>query len=684
MVKTVGPAVGSKGQIGFKEESKWGYAALPPNKFLDFTSESIVSTYTSLESNALRADRGRHKQRIGTESAGGDINFEFAPEGFGTLLKHSLGQRLTKRKDVAFVMIYGGTDTNINITLSSSALTVTTSGLDGFTKTIANGDTVQSLITYIDGTNATNWTCFAPWGDGSDTTAGGYFARSLANKGAASSTLGASDWDSSALAKTVAGVFNLETFSDVHCGVDTGANSYIFFPINFKYGVYEHTIDAYSDLPQGITVEMGRDVAAFNYYGLKINTLAFTFNPGEIITGTAGIMCKGASTCGDPSANTLNTGWSIPVVNLRYAGSAASAKLQINNDSTQQFFLFEAGAVGTEEIIWDFSLERGYYDFDGHYWEVTTIGGLLEFLEYESDYFSVTRKGGISSTDLSTTIITEALVALASDSDTSVMQTTLATAVPLIRGNYIGTDAGESVTVTVEVSTGGSTDGTAAFYAKKTGDAGYSSATTITYNTWYNILDYNGVDTGFDIMFPDNVTLVLGDKWTFTSFKDENSSTSYETEDVLTGFQGAILFDKGDGAGAVSQAVMGANFTLTNNLYGDKFELGERQRAALVPQKRTTDGTLTLEFDDLDIYRMFTNGVAGSLTITVTSDEYVASSTTKYTAQFKFPNIKFSGTTPNVGGPDIIQTDFPFTSLYDDTNSIPDLRIVLTNSQSYI
>ena len=682
MVKTVGPAVGSKGQIGFKEESKWGYPALPPNKFVDFTSESVVSAYTSLESAALRADRGRHKQRLGTESAGGDINFEFVPEGLGTLLKHSLGRRLTKRKDVAFVMVYTGTDSDVAVTITSSALTTTTSGSDGFVRNIANGDTVQALIDYVDGT-AANWSCYAPWGDGSDTTSGGYFARALASKNSSSSTLGASDYNSSALAKTSTGTFNLETMSDVHCGVDTDSNGYVCFPVNFNYGVYEHTIDAYSDVPQGLTFEVGRDIAAFNYFGSRVNTLAFTFNPGEIITGTAGVMCKGASTCGDPAANTANTGWSIPVCDLRYAGTAASAKLQINNDSTQQYFYFEAGASGSEEVMWDFSLERGYYDFDGHYWEVSTIGGLLEFLEYESSYFSVTRKGGINTSALSTTITTQALAALATDSDTEVMQGILASAVPLIRGNYIGADAGESKTVTVEVSTGGSTDGTAAFYAKITGDAGYGDPTTITYNTWHDILDDSGADTGFDIMFPDVVTLVSGDIWTFTTFKDENSSSSYETEDVLTGFQGAVLFDKGDGAGAVAQAIMGATITLNNNLYGDKFELGDRQRAALVPQQRTTEGTMTLEFDDLDIYRMFVNGVAGDLTITVTSDEYIGSTTTKYSAQFRLPNIKFSGTTPSVGGMDIIQTDMPFTSLFSSDDTIPDLRIVLTNSKSY-
>ena len=130
--------------------------------------------------------------------------------------------------------------------------------------------------------------------------------------------------------------------------------------------------------------------------------------------------------------------------------------------------------------------------------------------------------------------------------------------------------------------------------------------------------------------------------------------------------------------------VMGCSFTLTNNLYGEKYELGDRQRAALVAQRRTVEGSLSLEFDDLDMYRRFVNGTAGDINIVLTSDEYINSSTTQYSLAIRMPEIKFSGTTPTIGGEDIILTDFPFNSLYDDTAGIPDLRLTLTNGQAYI
>jgi len=679
MVRTVGPAVGSKGQIGFKEESKWGYPASPPNKFVEFTSEGIVSDYTNLVSAAVRADRAIHKQRIGTETAGGDVNFEFAPEGFGTLLKHALGKKRTKRKDVAFVIVYDGSDTDRVITLTSAMIrSVGTTAGDNWEVEFAPGTTVQTVINSIN--SATNHSCYAPWGDGTDTSNGGYFARALASKGSAAQTLGSSDYSTTAYAKTAAGVVNLEVaFENMAIGADTSGNKYVFFPVNYRYGIYEHTLDAHQDLPEGLTLEVGRDVAAFNYYGGRLNSLSFTINPGEIITGTANVMFKGGGTIGDPAVVGSNTGWAAPLCSVRYAGSSATPTLELDLDGTREMFYFAHGG----DTVYHFSLERNYYDHDGYYWETSYVKGLLEFMEYESTYFTIARKAGADIDTLSTgmTDLNSTTISTTSDTDLTLLIST--TIMPLFRGNYIGTDAGDSATFYVDITTGGACDGTAGFKGSSD-NANWSTETLITYNTWYNILDENDTDTGFDIMFPENVTLVANDTWSFTTFKDENASATYQTEDILTGYQGDVTLNKGDGAGAVAQSIMGLTATINNNLYGDKYELGDRQRAALVPQRRTTDGSMNLEFDDLDVYRMFVNGTAGDLVVTVTSDEYVGGSSTFYSIQIRLPNIKYSGSTPVVGGEELIATDFPFNALFDDTEDIPDMRIVLTNGQSYI
>jgi hypothetical protein len=676
MTTTIGPAVGSKGQVGFNEEPLWGVPTSPPVKFVEFTGESVVSAYTNLVSASLRSDRAVHKQRLGTETAGGDINFELAPSGYGTLFKHALGKKRTKRKDIAFVLVYFGTDADrvVNVTPDGIASTGTTAG-DNFSITFTTPHTHQGLIDTIHGYSAKKWDCFVPWGDGTDAVTGGYFARGLTTKHLSSWTLGASDYTTTI--KTAAGVGNLETLVNVAVGPTEDATHYLtFFPVNFKFGIYEHTIDAAPTLPPGLTFEIGRDVAAFNYYGSKINTLALTINPGEIITGTVGIMAKGASTVGDPVCGT-NTGWKVPAFGVRYAGTQASAKIALDIDGTREMFFFEHGAGGTEVSTYEFSLERGYYDHTGYYWEVNTIGGLMEFLEFESQYFTVARKGGYDPAKASTLLDDINLVAILSTADIAVNIDTDILAKPVLRGNYIGTDSGTSKTIYVKVVTGGACDGTATFAGSLTGSA-WGAHTHITAGIYYDILGNDEIDTGFDIMFPTNVTLTTDDSWTFQTFKDENASVAYETEETFTGFQGAITMD------GSPQGIMSMTLNLNNNIFGDKFELGDRQRAAVVPQKRTVEGSMNVEFDNLDLYRKFINGTAGNLVMTLTSDDYINSSTTKYSLQVRCPNIKFSGTTPVVAGEAMIQTDFPFNSLYDDVNSVPDLRFILTNEQSYI
>lgn len=682
MVRTIGPAVGAKAQLGYKEEGKWGYPNFPPTKFLDLTSEGVVSEYTNLISASLRSDRAVHKQRTGTETAGGDINFELAPQGYDTFIKHALGQKRTKRRDIAVVVLYEGADTDRFMTLTSAAISTTgTTVGDDFSINITDGMTVQQLLSAIRA--ETNFEAYAPWGDGTDGTSGGYYAQALATKLSAGHSLGASDFDSAALAKTAAGVTNLETFSDMFIAPDASSNGLTAFPIYFKYGVYEHVIDAAPTLPEGISIEIGRDVAAFNYYGAKVNTMSMTLNPGEIVTGTFNVMARGASTVSDPAVSGTNTGWAAPICALRYAGSQESAKVTFNMDGSTDSFYFEHGASASEVTTYHFTLLRPYITHDGYYFDTSILNGFLEFLEYESDYFAVSRKAGWDTYGASSTIADITETAITAIADLNITAAVSATIVPFVRGNYIGTDGGQSQTLYIDITTAGSTDGTAAFKGSWTGSS-WSAATVIQNNVWADVLDENGIDTGFDVMWPEIVDLASGDTWTIETFKVANTGVVYATEDPYTGFQGAVTLDRGDGAGSVSQGVMGCTFTLNNNIFGDKFELGDRQRAAVVAQKRTTEGSLNMEFDDLDIYRMFVNGTAGDLSISMTSDEYINNSTTKYSMTLRFPNIKFSGTTPVAGGEDIITTDFPFNSLYDDVNDIPDLRITIVNGLNYV
>lgn len=686
MVTTVGPAVGAKAQFGYAEESKWGYPTSPPTDFFEFTSESLVSEFTNLVSAALRSDRAVHKQRIGTEAAGGDVNFEVAAEGIGTILKHGLGKKRTKRRDLACVLVYNGTG-SVTITVSSTGVTSSGSSGDDIAWTPVASEGCTTFMNYIN--NLDVWDAYAPWGDGTS----GYYA--VTTKTSADTTCGTSDFGYTHAVADSSGVCLLEACTAIPVPISPSSDV-VGFPLYYVYGIYDHTIETHSDLPEvteGLTIEVGRDVAAFNYYGAKINSLAINASPGEIVTGTANFMAKGASTCGDVANNGSVTGFQLDIVDIYYAGSSSNTIQIAFNDTTNVFTMTDDG-----DNYYSFSVERGYVDLNGYFYDVTTLAGFIEFLQCcgesgseSTRCFSLTKKPGIKYSTSSihienltaATISTTSAQTLQFDSG---QNSTLGK--PLIRGDYIGTDSGTSADIYVKVSTGGACDGTAAFQGSTDG-TNYSTATSITAGVWYDIRDNSGTDTGFDVMFPQNQTLTADDEWKFATFKDENASATYSTLDPFVGAQGAVTLDDS------AQVVMGLSFTINNNLFGDKYELGDKQRAALKEQQMAVEGSINVEFDNLDLYRKFVNGVAADMSFDFTADDYITSDSTlsyaasvasdvKYEFVLRMPNLKFSGTTPTAGGPEIITTDYPIVALYDDTNNIPNVRITLTNHTAYI
>jgi len=694
MVTTIGPAVGAKAQLGYSEESKWGYPKSPPANFFEFTSEGIVSEFTNLVSAALRTDRSVHKQRIGTEAAGGDIAFELAPEGYGTMFKHGLGKVRTRRLDIACIVVYDAASGD-TITCDGTSIRADGGAAGDWTHTWGvDGNNAQDLIDTINAAAAEGWTAYAPWGDGNgvfnDSSPGassGYFCYDYANKTSATDTLGTYDYGHSSNNHPIYDGSNhrLEALSTVEIGQDDAGNSTVIFPIFYKYGVYEHAIETFDHLPEvteGLTLEVGRDVAAFNYYGSKVNTLGLTATPGEFVTGTVNFMSKGASTVGDPVADSGNTGWQAPIIEVFYSGAILTGTVQVTFASATGLFTLS----DNNGNFYQFVLTRGTCDHAGYYHHVSTIGGFVDFLTTESnDLFTIVHKPAANYAGSSSDIADSggAQTIDGSTSYTFDWDTTLdADAVPLFRGDYIGQDAGVSTRFWVRIAAGG----TGFEGANDSAFTNPSTEVTITKGEWHNLLYNDGstdIDTGFEVMFPVGSTLNAGDIWYIDSFKDENASATYSTLDQFVGAQGSVTLD------GVTHPVMGLSFTINNNLFGDKYELGDKQRKALKEQQMAVEGSITVEFDDLDLYRRFVNGVAAEMEFCFTSDEYITSddgvaSDQKYCLELYFPNLKYSGTTPVAGGPEIITTDFPFIALYDDEDGVPNCRITLTNHVPYI
>ncbi len=88
-------------QLGFAEETTWA-TAVTPDRFLEFTTESLEKRNTVATSQGIRSGRryGGQGRRITRHDAGGSVTFEVATTGFGLLFEHLLGAVATVEDEV--------------------------------------------------------------------------------------------------------------------------------------------------------------------------------------------------------------------------------------------------------------------------------------------------------------------------------------------------------------------------------------------------------------------------------------------------------------------------------------------------------------------------------------------------------------------------------------------------------
>jgi len=661
-----GPAVGARGQIGLSQEGIWGKKQPYPKFFVEMVSEGIASEITSLVSNSLRADRAVHKRIGGVESAGGDVVVEVAPEGFGKMFKQSLGSVSTTRLDTAFILkvtALGVTSAKLTVTVASGEATniaLTSSGgiapSFDFDLTSGSYDTVQELMDEINAINGL--AAYSP----SSYAAGGVLT-----------TIQTADY-----ADGTDNTNTLEEMSAVEIIRGPGSADQAI-AVGMGWGVYQHVIDAAATLPPGMTMEVGRDIAAFTYNGCKVNTMTLTADTGEIFGGTFNVMASGGTTASRAVAHSGNTGNEKNAFKIRYTGEESTATLDI--DKTNHVL-----TVAVDGTSADLTLDISVPFVDpstGIVYPVHTVGGLVEYLDDQTslscimaDYADYDADSSYLE-DVTTEDITGASYVWFNFDSSDVVSE------PVTWGDYIGTDDGVAAEFICEVvDTGAPGVATVKFRASGASD-GSTYTTSATVPTQVRIA--SNVDTGFTIFFPDNTSLQSGDIWTISTFRTATTAT-YSTIDPFAGFDGALTID------GSTQPIMAWNCTMNNNLYGEKYDLGSRSRGSLPEQRRLTEGTMTIEFDNLDLYRRFVNGTAGNLVMVFTSDTYIANadrteisdSDSQYSLTIRQPNIEYDGSTPVIGGEGIIEVEMPYTAMYDDTNDIPDLRITLVNNTPYL
>ena len=655
----VGPAVGARAQFGFAEEGAYGCQQQTPDNFVEMNNETVVSEIGSLVSGALRSDRAVHKRTTGVEAAGGDFEAEISPRGFETLFKHTLGGVTTTRTDTAFIIeCTNNAETKCELSITHTAGVATQLAIDmdvGADLTLdltnASYDTIAEVMAAI---NAhANLVCWSPY---------------QAIQGTWQTTIHASDYlagtDDSNCLEECSNIDILKTPNDR-------------WVVGTEWGVYSHQIQGASTLPVGMSVELGRDVAAFLYSGAKVNTMELTATPGEFFMGTFGLMAKGATTAGIPVASSSNTGNAKNAFKIRYTGENSNATLAI--DATNYTIALEIDGT-SEDIV--HNINEPYVDpSTGTVYNLQKVGGLVDYLD-DLSYIDCQIADYTNPAANSITLNHYPATDITSSSYTWFnFEYTATKALPALWGDYIGSDAGDSVRFYVQVVVGGA-PGTATVQFKKTVSGTYGNTATTSATTATEVRTGANVDSGFTIFFPDDTELVAGDTWYFETIKAA-TTTSYPDVDPFSAFEGALTLD------GASADIMGWSCTWTNNLYGEKYHLGERVRGKLPEQRRNVEGTVNVEFDDLDLYRKFINGTAANLVMAFTSSTYISTtalgnSASQYSLTVRQPDIEFNGSTPTAADEGIILHDMPYTALWDDTNDIPEMRITVVSNVSYV
>lgn len=155
------------------------------------------------------------------------------------------------------------------------------------------------------------------------------------------------------------------------------------------------------------------------------------------------------------------------------------------------------------------------------------------------------------------------------------------------------------------------------------------------------------------------------------------ASAAYAASDDVWTHQDMTLTYGGSPAGAVKAI----EWTWTQPYAVDRFYLdGSAVIAQPVPNGvATVTGTMTVEWAATTYYTAFRSGAFASLVATAAGPTAIAST---YYPTFKntFSAVQIRGTTPTVGGPDLLETSVPFVAKYDGTNA--PWKVELTDTQA--
>ena len=143
------------------------------------------------------------------------------------------------------------------------------------------------------------------------------------------------------------------------------------------------------------------------------------------------------------------------------------------------------------------------------------------------------------------------------------------------------------------------------------------------------------------------------------------SATYAASDDVWSHVDTTLTY-----AGGAVAGITGVNLSWDQPMAAERFFLdGSGTRAKPIPNNvASLTGTLSGEFYDSTFYAAFRSGAFASLVVTFAGPTAIA--TTYFpTIKFTLAAIQIRGTSPQVGGPDLLGQSIPFVAKYDGTNT---------------
>lgn len=411
-------------------------------------------------------------------------------------------------------------------------------------------------------------------------------------------------------------------------------------------GVYTHFIEAGRTLPAGSTFEVGRDVAFFTYSGCKVNTHESTFTAQEILQATFAFIGKGEYSGGDVATQITAGQTSLIVKNYTLSGPSSK--------TISASTYWNSGGAGVTHTL-QTCVTSGTYTGDDDKMYILEIDE-----ENTPDTFKWSNDGGATWT-----------AAVAVTGAAQLLELGVSVAFAATTGHILGDRWYFSATVPQAIG-----------FNPNGGTIQIGDENDITYTA---ISSYSPLTLTLPATGAGATTVTHAVDEPVVPQVSWGELNDPPATDILSSFQSAVYMDSS------AQEVLNGSFTLNNNLYTDKFQLGDKFRAGLPEQQRSVEGLIHVEFDDLILYHKFINGTEAYLEFRcVDESETIGDNGSDTTndvyrqAHYILPRIKFTGTTPQIGGPEIIEHDMNFVALQDPTNNHNELIAIFVNTINHM